>query len=72
MLAARVSDQAAPAVAADDGTGYAGKAALERRTISFPGLENQPTDTLSAPGFLQEKFAIICRAVIAKERLRGP
>jgi HD-GYP domain-containing protein (c-di-GMP phosphodiesterase class II) len=54
------------------GQGYAGKAALERRTISFPGLENQPTDILSAPGLLQEKFAnYYAVPVIAKGEVKG-
>jgi PAS domain S-box-containing protein len=54
------------------GQGYAGKAALERRTISFPGLENQPTDTLSAPGLLKEKFTnYYAVPVIAKGEVKG-
>jgi PAS domain S-box-containing protein len=54
------------------GQGYAGKAALERRTISFPGLENQPTDTLFAPGLLQEKFSnYYAVPVIAKGEVKG-
>ena len=54
------------------GQGYAGKAALERRTISIPDLGNMPTDSLLAPDFLQEKFAnYYAVPVIAKGQVKG-
>jgi HD-GYP domain-containing protein (c-di-GMP phosphodiesterase class II) len=54
------------------GQGHAGKAALERRTIIIPDLENQPTDSLIAPAMLREKFAnYYAVPVIAKGEVKG-
>jgi len=54
------------------GQGYAGKAALERRTIIIPDLENQPTNSLSAPDLLREKFSnYYAVPVIAKGQVKG-
>ena len=54
------------------GQGYAGKAALERRTISIPDLASQPSDPYLAPGLLQEKFAnYYAVPVIAKGKVKG-
>jgi PAS domain S-box-containing protein len=54
------------------GQGYAGKAALERRTISVPDLGNQPADSLLAPDLLREKFAnYYAVPLIAKGQVKG-
>jgi HD-GYP domain-containing protein (c-di-GMP phosphodiesterase class II) len=54
------------------GQGYAGKAAPERRTISIPDLENQPTDSLLTPALLREKFAnYYAVPIIAKGEVKG-
>ncbi len=54
------------------GQGYAGKAALERRTISIPDLGNQPADSLSAPHLLGERFTnYYAVPVIAKGEVKG-
>jgi HD-GYP domain-containing protein (c-di-GMP phosphodiesterase class II) len=54
------------------GHGYAGKAALERRTISIPDLASQPTDPILAPDLLQEKFSnYYAVPVIAKGKVKG-
>jgi PAS domain S-box-containing protein len=54
------------------GQGFAGRAALERRTISIPDLENRPTGSLLAPDLLQEKFAnYYAVPVIAKGEVKG-
>jgi PAS domain S-box-containing protein len=54
------------------GQGYAGKAALERRTISIPNLGNQPTNVLLAPDLLREKFCnYFAVPVIAKGQVKG-
>jgi len=54
------------------GQGYAGKAALERRTISIPDLGNQPTDLHLNSDLLQEKFAnYYAVPVIAKGQVKG-
>ena len=54
------------------GQGYAGKAALERRTITIPDLENQPTEPLFTPDMLREKFAnYYAVPVIAKGQVKG-
>jgi HD-GYP domain-containing protein (c-di-GMP phosphodiesterase class II) len=54
------------------GQGYAGKAALERRTISVPNLESQPAGFLFSPNFVQEKFANYCAVpLIAKGQVKG-
>ena len=39
------------------GQGFAGKAALERRTISIPDLGNQPHNSIFVFDLIQEKFA---------------
>ena len=54
------------------GQGYAGKAALERRTINIPDLGNQPTNSLSAPELQREKFSnYYAVPVIAKGQVKG-
>lgn len=54
------------------GQGYAGKAALERRTINIPDLGSQPSNSLSAPDLLREKFSnYYAVPVIAKGQVRG-
>ena len=54
------------------GQGYAGKAALERRTISIPDLGNQPTDSLFSPDLVREKFSnYYAVPLIAKGQVKG-
>ena len=54
------------------GQGFAGKAALERRTISIPDLENRPTDAFLASDLQQEQFAnYYAVPVIAKGEVKG-
>jgi HD-GYP domain-containing protein (c-di-GMP phosphodiesterase class II) len=54
------------------GQGYAGKAALERRTISVPGPGSQPNEALLATDLFQEKFASYYAVpVIAKGLVKG-
>ena len=54
------------------GQGYAGKAALERRTISIPDLENQPANTLLSFDLLRERFAnYYAVPLIAKGQVKG-
>jgi HD-GYP domain-containing protein (c-di-GMP phosphodiesterase class II) len=54
------------------GEGYAGKAALERRTISIPDLGNQPVDSLLAPDLLRERFAnYYAVPLITKGQVKG-
>jgi PAS domain S-box-containing protein len=54
------------------GQGYAGKAALERRTITIPDLINQPSDPTLAPSLLHEKFTnYYAVPVIAKGQVKG-
>ncbi len=54
------------------GQGYAGKAALERRTISIPDLENQPSDPLFSFDLLKERFAnYYAVPLIAKGQVKG-
>ena len=54
------------------GQGVAGKAALERRTISISDLENQPLDSLFPPALLQENFAnYYAVPLIAKGQVKG-
>jgi PAS domain S-box-containing protein len=54
------------------GQGYAGKAALERRTISIPDLGSQPVNLFLAPDLLREKFAnYYAVPLIAKGQVKG-
>jgi HD-GYP domain-containing protein (c-di-GMP phosphodiesterase class II) len=54
------------------GQGYAGKAALERRTISIPDLKMQPAETQFTPDLPLEKFAnYYAVPVIAKGQVKG-
>jgi HD-GYP domain-containing protein (c-di-GMP phosphodiesterase class II) len=54
------------------GQGYAGRAALERRTISVPDLGSLPTDSLFPLNLVQEKFAnYYAVPLIAKGQVRG-
>jgi PAS domain S-box-containing protein len=54
------------------GQGYAGKAALERRTITIPDLGNQPGNSLLAPALLRENFSnYYAVPVIAKGQVKG-
>lgn len=54
------------------GQGYAGKAALERRTISIPDLENQFSDPLFSFDLLKERFAnYYAVPLIAKGQVKG-
>jgi len=54
------------------GQGYAGKAALERRTISVADFESQPADFLFPSNVIQEKFAnYYAVPLISKGQVRG-
>jgi PAS domain S-box-containing protein len=54
------------------GQGFAGKAALERRTISIPDLGNQPVGSFLFPDMLREKFAnYYAVPLIAKGQVKG-
>ncbi len=54
------------------GQGYAGTAALQRRTISIPALDSQPAGSLFSPGLKQEKFASYYAVpLIAKGQVNG-
>ncbi|HVM70882.1 MAG TPA: HD domain-containing phosphohydrolase [Anaerolineales bacterium] len=54
------------------GQGYAGKAALERRMINVPDLENQPAHSFPTHGVIQEKFSnYYAVPVIAKGEVKG-
>jgi PAS domain S-box-containing protein len=54
------------------GQGYAGKAALERRTISVPDLGNLPENLGAAPNHLREKFGnYYAVPLIAKGQVKG-
>ena len=54
------------------GEGYAGMAALERKTISITELHSHKTDLLRSPTFRSEDFNIyICTPLIAKGEVKG-
>jgi PAS domain S-box-containing protein len=54
------------------GQGYAGKAALERRTISIPDLKIEPVETQFTPDLPLERFAnYYAVPVIAKGQVKG-
>jgi len=54
------------------GQGYAGRAALERRTISIPDLKKQPENTQFAPDLLLANYAnYYAVPVIAKGEVKG-
>ena len=54
------------------GQGFAGKAALERRTINVADLNSHPADLLFSPVLQQEKFANYCAVpLITKGQVRG-
>ncbi|MBE3068156.1 MAG: HD domain-containing protein [Chloroflexi bacterium] len=54
------------------GQGYAGTAALERRTVSVPTLDDQQAEFLFTPGLAQEKFAsYYAIPLIAKGQVNG-
>jgi HD-GYP domain-containing protein (c-di-GMP phosphodiesterase class II) len=54
------------------GQGYAGIAALEKRTVKIPDLRGRRTDYLRSPDFLQEGFASYYAVpLIAKGQVRG-
>jgi HD-GYP domain-containing protein (c-di-GMP phosphodiesterase class II) len=54
------------------GQGYAGIAALEKRTVKIPDLRGRRTDYLRTPDFLQEGFASYYAVpLIAKGQVRG-
>jgi HD-GYP domain-containing protein (c-di-GMP phosphodiesterase class II) len=54
------------------GQGYAGTAALERRTVSVPTLSEKQTGALFSPGIAQEKFAsYYAIPLIAKGQVKG-
>ena len=54
------------------GQGYAGMAALERRTISIPDLGSHPSDSLLPVNLVQEKFAnYYAVPLIAKGQVKG-
>jgi PAS domain S-box-containing protein len=54
------------------GQGHAGKAALERRTISIPDLGKHPVDTLFSSDLLQEKFTnYYAVPLIVKGQVKG-
>ena len=54
------------------GQGYAGIAALEKRTVKIPDLRGRRTDYLRSPGFMQEGFSSYYAVpLIAKGQVRG-
>ena len=54
------------------GQGYAGKAALERRTINISDLESQPSGSFISPNLIREKFASYYAVpLIAKGQVKG-
>ena len=54
------------------GQGYAGRAALERRTISVPDLGSRPEDSLFPSYLIQEKFAnYYAVPLIVKGQVKG-
>ena len=54
------------------GQGYAGIAALEKRTVKIPDLRGRRTDYLRSPDFIQEGFASYYAVpLIAKGQVRG-
>jgi HD-GYP domain-containing protein (c-di-GMP phosphodiesterase class II) len=54
------------------GQGYAGKAALLRRTISIPDFGNRPVESFLAPDLLREKFAnYYAVPLIVKGQVKG-
>jgi HD-GYP domain-containing protein (c-di-GMP phosphodiesterase class II) len=54
------------------GQGYAGIAAMEKRTVKVPDLKGRQTDFLSSPSFVQEGFASYYAVpLIAKGQARG-
>ena len=54
------------------GQGYAGTAALERRTVSVPTLDDQQAGFLFTPGLAREKFAsYYAIPLIAKGQVKG-
>jgi HD-GYP domain-containing protein (c-di-GMP phosphodiesterase class II) len=54
------------------GQGYAGTAALERRTVSVPSLDDQQAGYLFSPGLTREKFASYYAVpLIAKGQVKG-
>ncbi len=54
------------------GQGYAGIAALERRTVSVPTLDDQQAGFLFSPGLVREKFASYYAVpLIAKGQVKG-
>jgi HD-GYP domain-containing protein (c-di-GMP phosphodiesterase class II) len=54
------------------GQGYAGTAALERRTVSVPTLDDQQAELLFSPGIAREKFAsYYAIPLIAKGQVKG-
>jgi GAF domain-containing protein len=54
------------------GQGYAGTAALERRTVSVPTLDARQTGHLFSPGLAREKFAsYYAIPLIAKGQVKG-
>lgn len=54
------------------GQGFAGQAALERRTVSIPDFESQLAELQSAPAILQEKFTSYhAIPLIAKGQVKG-
>jgi PAS domain S-box-containing protein len=54
------------------GQGYAGIAALERRTVSVPTLDDQQVGFLFSPGLAREKFASYYAVpLIAKGQVKG-
>ena len=54
------------------GEGYAGKAAVEKRTISIPDLRGRKTDLLRSPFFLSEGFvSYFAVPLITKGQVKG-
>ncbi len=52
--------------------GYAGRAALERRTLTIPDLANRRTDFLRSPAFIMEAFVSYAAVpLIAKGQVKG-
>jgi response regulator RpfG family c-di-GMP phosphodiesterase/putative methionine-R-sulfoxide reductase with GAF domain len=54
------------------GDGYAGRAALDRRTIIIPNLQDEGSTFLSSPQFPKESFvSLACTPLIAKGQVKG-
>ncbi len=54
------------------GQGFAGQAALEKRTLQVPDLDQVEAESLRTPAFYKEKFrSYFCTPLVAKGQVRG-